>query len=154
MVEDLLTPLAAQAKPCHLHPLPRMLCASSQLLPISSVRRVVPRSYREKSCFCGQALSTKGPVKRHHALHRAIFSDAQRQGSAATLPKIDWTRYHLQVLFVDRSEHLQTSVEKLTLVVLPKWPLWQFPQRSTPSLSSMHVLQDRYSTSEGGYWVV
>ena len=96
-----------------------MLCASSQVLQISSGRRVLPRSYRKKSGFGGQALSTQGPVKRHHASYRAVFfAAAQRQGSATTLPKIDWTRYHLQVLFVDRSEHLQASVEKLSLVLL------------------------------------
>lgn len=35
---------------------------------------------------------------------RTIVTAALQQTRDASLPQVDWTRYHLQVLFVDRSE--------------------------------------------------
>ena len=82
----------------------RMLCVPVKLLPVSAAHRsVIPCSSR--SCFSGQALSSHGSVRRLQAPHGTlVLAASQRQDSFTTLPKIDWTRYHLQVLFVDRSD--------------------------------------------------
>ena len=81
-----------------------MLCTYTAPTAQLSARRSLNIGARHRhSVTLGQNLS----AHRYHGLHRA--SRLTAAFAAADLPKVDWTRYHLQVLFVDRSDKLSNA---------------------------------------------
>ena len=81
----------------------RMLKAAPSLSPspisqhLVAPCRLCPRNFRPHKVKRGSQINTAQRVRQ------AISAAAvQHRGKTAGLPKVDWTRYHLQVLFVDK----------------------------------------------------
>lgn len=50
-----------------------------------------------------------------------VFAALQQNRDTASLPQIDWTRYHLQVLFVDRSDTVRARVATGLFERIAEW---------------------------------
>ncbi|DBA98368.1 TPA: hypothetical protein ACH3X3_012383 [Trebouxia sp. C0006] len=102
-----------------------MLCCPSLGAPSSSHHKLL------NSCVSGSAPKPRtnlGSRSRQrlrcsalkHSQH-TVFASLQQNRETANLPQIDWTRYHLQVLFVDRSDTVRARVATGLFERIAEW---------------------------------